>query len=42
MGGFISDMDQDHKIMILEKRVRRLENKLNGGFSVTTGFRITS
>ena len=31
MGGFISDMDQDHKIMILEKRARRLENKLNGG-----------
>ena len=29
MGGFISDMDQDQKIMILEKRVRRLENKLN-------------
>ncbi len=31
MGGLITDMDQDHKIMILEKRLRRLENKLNGG-----------
>lgn len=31
MGGLITDMDQDHKIMILEKKLRRLENKLNGG-----------
>ncbi|MCR5539298.1 MAG: hypothetical protein K6F71_00475 [Ruminococcus sp.] len=31
MGGFIADMNQDQKILILEKKVRRLENKLNGG-----------
>lgn len=35
MGGLITDMDQDHKIMILEKRLRRLENKLNGGNSMS-------
>lgn len=31
MGGILTDMDQDHKIMILEKKINRLENKLNGG-----------
>lgn len=29
--GMITDMDQDEKIAILERRVRRLESKLNGG-----------
>lgn len=29
--GIITDMDQDEKIAILERKVRRLESKLNGG-----------
>lgn len=29
--GIITDMDQDEKIEMLERRVRRLESKLNGG-----------
>lgn len=28
---FITDMDQDRKIQLLENRIKRLENKLNGG-----------
>ena len=38
MGGLITDMDQDQKILILEKRLRRLENKLNGGNSMSKIF----
>lgn len=29
--GLVTDMDQDRKIMLLEKRVRQLESRMNGG-----------
>ena len=31
----ITDMDQDEKIAILERRVRRLESKMNGGHEMS-------
>ncbi len=35
VNNFLKDMDQDQQIEYLERRIKRLENKLNGGSAVS-------